>query len=181
MSNEMKFEGWTLKVTKGREDNQIECRKTIGEICDFDGRNVMVAGQVLLFVALTGWKRNHEKGTTDVRLSMNNPCPMSFDELAGLARVAEYARKLLVSLSLTRLTLEAVTAKLSEYYIGPDHGWPIMLGKAGEINGVEQFIIYPKVDSAISQMNELFEGIGNVEVVQEAMGEIVAGPARPGQ
>lgn len=181
---DMEFEGWALKVKTTRSGlTQIECRKTISELCGFGSREINVTGQVLLIVALGGWERNNEVGQSDVRLSMNGTCPMTFDRLESFVRVADRAREILVGLSLKNLTLDEVTTMLGEYYSGSDHAWPILLGKAGTFgapDGVEQFIIYPKVLGAVNQMNELFEGIGNVEIIQHEMGEINAGPARPG-
>lgn len=178
--NDMEFEGWKLSLVGGRfGPAQIECRKTIGEMCRFDDRTINVCGQVLLVVALDGWKRKKESGSTDVRLSMNNPCPMSFDELAGLGRVAEYAREMLINLALENKSLEQVTKMIKSYYReAPDHAWPILLGVAGTIDGVEQFIIYPKVVGAIRQMQELFKKVGNVDVKDEVIGEFIAEPAR---
>lgn len=176
---DMNFEGWKLKVVNRGDLTQVECRKTMRGQCQLRGRTTSIMGQVLLIVALDGWKWNNEVGTSDIRLSMNGPCPMTFDRLESFVRVAAHAREILVSLSLINLTLQEVTIMLGEYYDGPDHGWPVLLGKAGERNGVEQFIIYPKVLGAINQMNNYFDGVGNVEVIQHEMGEIIAGPALP--
>ena len=63
------FEGWALKVSKGKSGFQVECRKTIGDSCDIGGRSVTVAGQVLLIVTLNGdgWKWQNQKGDTAIR------------------------------------------------------------------------------------------------------------------
>lgn len=177
MSN-MKFEGWTLKVTKGLNGDQVECRKTFSHVGTTRGNTYNIFGQALLIVSLKGWKWNTETGTLDVRLSMNGPCPMNFDDLAGLERVAEHARMVLVNRNLKTSTLIEVKAAISGCYPHlSDYAWPVMLGQAGTIEGVEQFIVYPKEAFAIAQMNELFEGVGNVEVIQKEMGPIVAAPA----
>jgi len=174
-SNNVEYEGWSLKVTKGQDGPQIECRKSFSAKCDYDGRFINVFGQALIMVALTGWKWKKESGKTDVRLSMNGPCPMDFDDLATFGRVAEHARKILVNLNLKQITFGELMTTLQDYYNHqPDHSWPVMVGKAGMVKGMEQFVIYPKVAGAISQMNELFEEIGNVEVKQEEVGPVIA-------
>ena len=176
----MEYDGWKLKVVTRDNQRQIECRKTFRDQCELRGFASSIMGQVLLIIALDGWKWNNETGTSDVRLSMNGPCPMTFDRLESFVRVADHARKILVKLDFKNLTLEEITTMLGAYYTLPSHGWPILLGKAGECDGVEQFIIYPKVLGAIRQMNDLFEGVGNVEIIQHEIGDFIAAPARPG-
>ena len=174
---DMDFEGWELTVVTRDDKSQVECRKTISDQCKHNGRSSTMMGQVLLIVSNDGWKWNNETGTSDVRLSMNGACSMTLARLQTFVDVTDHARKILKNLSLKIMTLEEITAALSKYYIGPDHGWPVLLGKAGTFeapDGVEQFVIYPKVLGAINQMNELFENVGNVEVKQEEIGPAVA-------
>lgn len=87
----MEFEGWKLKRVK----DQIECRKQIGTPFKWDCHITAIQGQVLLIVAKDGWQLGKRTGDNEVRLSMNNPCGMSLDELEGFVRVAKHARSLL--------------------------------------------------------------------------------------
>ena len=96
------------------------------------------------------------------------------------AMAREIRRELEIAQTVTK-TKEEVMDLLEVYYHGPYTTWPLLLGEAGMIDGVEQLIIYPRDDSAITHMTLMFKGVRNVQVEDKALGPIVAGPARPGQ
>lgn len=94
------------------------------------------------------------------------------------AMATEIRRELELAVTVTK-TKEEIMDLLEVYYCGPYHTWPILLGEAAVVDGVQQFIVYPRDDGAITHMTLLFQGVRNVEVNDEVMGPIIAAPARP--
>jgi len=102
---------WKAKrFNKGKENDRIELRKTFTGINNGQGRT-----QVTMFVALDGWdyaaKHEHcrafQRGVDDwfhtdtrglnVRMSMNGPLLMTFEQFAEINQIVEEARALLIA------------------------------------------------------------------------------------
>lgn len=102
-------ERWKAKrFNKGKENDRIEIRKTFTGINNGQGST-----QVTIFVALDGWdfskkyeyRSDESKGNyfhTDtrglnVRMSMNGPLLMTFEQFGEINQIVEEAKELLIS------------------------------------------------------------------------------------
>lgn len=97
------FKGWDLKlVGKTSERPRIECRRTFSSMGKLHthahDQNYNIFGQALMIIALNGWSYSNTSADTEIRLSMNGPCPMSHDDLSDMTAVASYACLILKNL-----------------------------------------------------------------------------------
>jgi len=107
--NQSDAERWKAKrFNKGKENDRIEIRKTFTGINNGHGKT-----QVTIFVALDGWDfsskneyRNSESGDNyfhkdtrglNVRMSMNGPLLMTFEQFGEINQIVEEAKNLLIS------------------------------------------------------------------------------------
>lgn len=99
----VKFGSWELKVVHSRQtgNDQIECRKDFRAQISFPANPSMNGwaddGRCLIIVTEENgdWLWKNQRGSSDVRISMNAACCMSRDEVKEMYDIIDYARELI--------------------------------------------------------------------------------------